>query len=98
MLLQETEGHLVGGALYLLGPEIIVIIMSAQARDTNTDGVLGTGDVAVFTLGVVLEAEDEAGEHLGVHLRELDGPDLLNHLARRGAQATTVSHLKGGLK
>ena len=98
VLLQETKGHFVGGILYLLGPEVIVIVVTAKARHADTDGVLCAGDVSVLTLGVVLEAEDKAGEHLGIHLGELDGPDLLDHLTRTGAKATAVAHLKGGLK
>ena len=98
VLLQEAEGHLVGGSLYLLGPEIVVIVMSAQAGNADTDGVLGSRDMSVLTLGVVLEAEDEASEHLGIHLGELDGPNLLNHLTGRGTQSTTVAHLEGGLQ
>ena len=42
VLLQEAEGHLIGGALYLLGPEVFVIIMSAQAGDADANRVLGT--------------------------------------------------------
>ena len=98
VLLEEAEGHLVIGVLDLLGPEVIVVVVAAEAGDADTDGVLGTGDVAVFALGVVLEAEDEAGEHLGIHLGELDGPDLLDHLARTCAQATTVADFEGGLQ
>lgn len=98
VLFEEAEGHLVIGALNLLGPEVIVIVVAAEAGDADTDGVLGTRDVTVFALGIVLKAEDEAGKHLGVHLGELDGPYLLDHLTSGGAKATTVAHLEGGLK
>ena len=98
VLFEETEGHLVGGALYLLGPEVIVVIVSAQSWHTDADGVLGSGDVAVFSLGVVLETEHEAGKGLGVHLGETHRPDLLYHLTGAGAEAATVAHLKGGLQ
>ena len=98
VLLEETEGHLIIGTLDLLGPEIVVIVVTAQTRDADTDRVLRTGDVAVLTLGVILEAEDEAGQHLGIHLGELDGPDLLDHLTGAGAQAAAVAHIKGGLQ
>ena len=98
VLLEEAEGHLIGGVLDLLGPEIVIIVVTAQARNADADGILGTRDMAVLTLGVVLEAEDQTCQHLGIHLGELDGPDLLDHLAGRGAEAATVSHLKGGLQ
>ena len=54
--------------------------------------------MSIFTLGIVLEAEDEASQHLGIHLGKLDGPYLLNHLTRRGAETAAVTHLEGGLK
>ena len=97
VLFEEAEGHLVIGVLYLLGPEVVVVVVTTEAGDADADGVLGSGDVAVFALGVVLEAEDEAGEHLGVHLGELHGPDLLDHLTGAGAKATAVAHIEGGL-
>lgn len=96
VLFEEAEGHLVIGALDLLGPEVIVVVVAAKAGDADADGVLGTRDVTVFALGIVLEAEHEAGKHLGIHLGELDGPYLLNHLAGRGAQAATIAHVEGG--
>ena len=98
VLFEEAEGHLVVGALDLGRPEVIVVVVTAEARHADADGVLRTGDMSVLTLGVVLEAEDEAGERLGIHLGELHGPYLLDHLTRRGAQATTVAHLEGGLQ
>ena len=54
--------------------------------------------MSVLALGAVLETEDEAGKHLGIHLGELHGPYLLNHLAGRGAETATVAHLEGGFK
>ena len=54
--------------------------------------------MSIFTLGIVLEAEDEAGQHLGIHLGKLDGPYLLNHLTRRSAETAAVAHLEGGLE
>ena len=98
VLFEEAEGHLVIGALDLPGPEIIVIVVTAEAGDADTDGVLGTGDVTVFALGVVLETEHEAGEHLGIHLGELHGPYLLDHLTGAGAETAAVAHLEGGLQ
>ena len=98
VLFEEAEGHLVVGVLDLLGPEVIVIIVTAEAGDADSDGVLGTRDVTTLTLGVVLEAEDKAGEHLGIHLGELHGPDLLYHLTSRGTHAAAVAHIEGGLQ
>lgn len=51
---EESEGHLVGGALYLLWPEVVVIVVAAETGDADADGVLCSGDVAVFALGVFL--------------------------------------------
>ena len=98
VLLKEAEGHLVISALDLLWPEVVVIIVAAEAGDADADGVLSSGDVTAFALGVVLEAEDETGKGLGIHLGETDGPDLLDHLAGRGAQATAVADFEGGFK
>ena len=98
VLFEEAEGHLIIGALDLLGPEVIVVVVATEAGNADADGVLRTGDMSVLALGVVLEAEDEAGEHLGIHLGELHGPYLLDHLTGGGAQAATVAHLEGGLQ
>ena len=70
VLFEETEGYLIGGVLYLLGPEVIVVVVPAQSWDADTDGISCSGDVAVFALGVVLETENLASEHLRVHLAE----------------------------
>ena len=72
--------------------------MAAQAGDADADGILSTGHMAVLTLGVVLEAEDKAGQHLGIHLGKLHGPYLLDHLAGAGAETATVAHIKRGLQ
>ena len=42
VLFEEAESHLIGASLYLLGPEIIVIVVAAEAGDADSDGVLGT--------------------------------------------------------
>ena len=39
---EETESHLIGAGLYLLGPEIIVVVVAAEAGNADADGVLGT--------------------------------------------------------
>lgn len=95
MVFQETEGHLILRTLYLLRPEVVVIIMTHQTGNTDTDRILGTRDDTIVTLRIVLEAEYQSGEHLRIHLRQLDRPYLLNHLTGRGRQTTAVAHLKG---
>ena len=45
-----------------------------------------------MTLRIVLKAEYQSGKHLRIHLRQLDRPNLLNHLTGRGGQ-TTSDHL-----
>ena len=45
-----------------------------------------------------LEAEDQAGEHLGIHLRELHRPDLLDHVAGGCGEATSVSYLESWIQ
>ena len=37
---QETEGHLILRTLYLLRPEVVVIIMTHQTGNTDTDRIL----------------------------------------------------------
>ena len=79
MVFQETESHLILRTLNLLRPEVIVIIMTYQTGNTDTDRILGTRDDAIVTLRIVLEAKYQSGEHLRIHLRQLHRPYLLNH-------------------
>ena len=72
--------------------------MATEAGNADANGVLRTGDDAVGPLGIVLKAEHQFGQGLGVHVGQLVGPDLLDHVARAGAQAATLSNLKGGLQ
>ena len=72
--------------------------MSAKTGYADADGVLCAGYVPVLTLGVVLETEDQTGKHLGIHIGQLHGPYLLDHLAGAGAQAASVTYLKGGFQ
>ena len=95
MVFQETEGHLIQRTLYLLRPEIVVIIMTHQSGNTDTDRILGTRDDTIVTFRIVLEAEYQSGEHLRIYLRQLHRPNLLNHLTGRGRQTAAVAHLKG---
>lgn len=67
MVFQETEIHLILRTLYLLRPEVVVIIMTHQTGNTDTDRILGTRDDTIVTLRIVLEAEYQSGEHLRIH-------------------------------
>ena len=67
MVFQETESHLILRTLNLLRPEIVVIIMTHQAGNTDTDRILGTRDDTVVTLRIVLEAENQSGKHLRIY-------------------------------
>ena len=95
MAFQETESHLILRTLNLLRPEVVVVIMTHQTGNTDTDRILGTRDDAIVTLRIVLETENQSGEHLRIHLRQFHRPNLLNHLTGRGRQTTAVAHLKG---
>ena len=95
MVFQETESHLILRTLNLLRPEVVVIIMTHQTGNTDTDRILGTRDDTIVTLRIVLETENQSGEHLRIHLRQLHRPNLLNHLTGRGRKTTAVTHLKG---
>lgn len=67
MVFQETESHLILRTLNLLRPEVIVIIMTHQTGNTDTDRILGTRDDTIVTLRIVLKAEYQSGEHLRIH-------------------------------
>ena len=95
MVFEEAEGHLILSTLYLLWPEVVVIIMTSQTWYADSDGILGTGNDAVVSLRVVLEAEDQTGEHFRIHFRELNWPDLLNHVTGGCGEATSVTYLEG---
>lgn len=95
MVFEETEGHLVLRTFYLLWPEVIIVIMTHQTRNTNSYGILGTGNDAIVSLRVVLKTEYQSGEHFRIHFRELNWPDLLNHVAGGCGEATSVTYLEG---
>lgn len=63
MVFQETEGHLILRTLYLLRPEVIVIIMTHQTGNTDTDRILGTRDDTIMMLRIVLEADQNVVGH-----------------------------------
>lgn len=98
MLLQPAEDGFIIAGLNLLGPEAVVVVVAAEAGDADANGVLRSGDDAVGALGVVLKAEHQFGQHLRVHIGQLVGPDLANLVAGAGAQAATLTYLKGGLQ
>jgi hypothetical protein len=81
VLLEPGEDGLIVAVLYLIGPVVIVIIMSTQAGDADADGVLGSTDIALMG-GVVLEAEQELCQGLAIAIGELVGPDLLGGITR----------------
>ena len=81
MALQPAEHSLVATLLNLVGPVACIVVMPAQSRHADADGVLCAGDDAVASLGVVLEAEHQLCQHLCIHVGELDGPYLLYLLA-----------------
>ena len=54
--------------------------------------------MSAFSLRMVLKAEHKSREHLGVHLRELMRPNLLNHLACGGRKSTAVAHRESGFE
>lgn len=84
MLLQPAEYGGVGAGLDALRPIVGIVVVAAESRDADADGVLGTADDAVGALGVVLEAEDEFCQHLRIHVGKTDRPDALYLLAGRG--------------
>ena len=92
VMLEPGEDGLIVAVLYLIGPVVIVVIMSTQARDADADGVLGSTDIALMG-GVVLEAEQELGQGLAIAIGELVGPDLLGGIAGGGAHASTLHEL-----
>ena len=63
MVFQETESHLILRTLYLLRPEVIVIIMTHQTGNTDTDRILGTRDDTIMMLRIVLEADQNVAGH-----------------------------------
>ena len=72
--------------------------MPAQSWHAYSYRVLSSADDACATLGVVLKAEDELCQHLGVHIRQLIRPHFLDHVACRGAQSAAFPNLESRLK
>lgn len=79
-----------------LGPVAAGIVVAVEAGHTDADGVLGAGYVALV-LGVVLEAEEQTGEHLLVVVGELVGPDLAGGVAGGGGHSAALHEFLGGL-
>ena len=52
-------------------------MVSAKTWHTDSDGILCSGNDAVTSFWVVLEAEDEFGKHLGVHVGQFYRPNPL---------------------
>ena len=94
MTFQPAEHLFLFTLFNLIRPITRVVVVSAQSRHAYSDGVLCSGDDAVTSFGVVLKAEDELCQHLGIHLGQFDGPDSLYLFARGGREAATVPYLK----
>ena len=98
MGLKETQSHLVRAGLDPLRPEMVVIVVAAEAWDADADRILRAGDYAALALGAVLEAENKSCEHLGVHLGELHRPDFADLLARARRESAAVADLESRLE
>lgn len=98
MTLQPREDGLILAGLYLLRPEAVVVVVAAQPRHTDANGILRPADNPVAPLRIVLEAEHQLRQRLGVHVGEAVGPYLANHVARAGGEAATLANLEGGLQ
>lgn len=98
MALQPKEDVFIIAGLNLLGPETVVVIVAAKPGDADANATLCTGDNAIAPLGIVFKAEHQLGQGLRVHIGELVRPNLTNHIAGAGAEAATLTHLKGGLQ
>lgn len=95
MALQPVEHLVIVASLKLLWPETIVVIMTAESRHTDTDAVLRTAHDAIAALRVVLKTEHELGKNLRIHVRQLHGPYLLDHIASGSGKSATLTHLEG---
>ena len=98
MALQPKEDILIIAGLYLLGPETVVIVVAAKARDADAITVLRTGDNAITPFWIVLKAEHQLGQGLRIHIGELVGPNLTDNIAGAGGETATLTHLKSGLQ
>ena len=98
MVFEPREHGFVVARLDLEGPETVVVVVAAEAGTADADGVLGAGDDAVAALGIVLEAEHELGEHLGIHIRQPVGPDLPDLIARGGRETAALTDFERGLE
>ena len=98
MFLEPAEHLLVLAGLDPVGPEAAVVPVAAEPGHADADGVLRPADEAAAALRVVLEAEHQLGQHLRVHVRQLVGPDLLDHVAGAGAKAAALAYLEGRLE
>ena len=94
MLLQPAEHLLIVAGLNLLRPEPIIIIVTTESRNANADRILSTTDDTIRALWVILEAEYQLSQRLWVHVRQLVGPYFLDHIARAGAQSTTLTNVE----
>lgn len=97
VLFEPLEDLFVVAGLDTFGPEVVVVVVSAEAGHADADGVLSAGDDAVFAFGMVFHAEHQSCEHLRVHVGELVGPHVLDDFAGGGGEPAAVADLEVGL-
>ena len=71
-----------------------VVVMAAQARHANTYCILCSTYEAVLALRIILEAEHEPSQYLGLHIRQLHWPYTLDNVASRRAETATLTYVK----
>jgi len=96
VLFQPRQNGFVAASFYLFGPEVVVVIVAAQAGDADAYGILCPAYDAILPLGAVFEAEDQPGQHFGIHVGQLVRPDALYLVARGSGEATAFAYLESG--
>ena len=94
MALQPAEDALVGARLDVLGPVVGIVVVATESGHADADGVLCTADDAVRPLGIVLETEHQLGEHLGIHVGQMNRPDALDLIACRSGESAAFTNLE----
>ena len=69
-------------------------MVSAQSWHTDSDGILCSGNDAVTSLWVVLEAEDKLCQHLSIHVGQFYRPNPLYLFASGGGEAASFSYFE----
>ena len=70
--------------------------MTAQTRNTDSDGILCSTHDAIIALRVVLETEDQLRQDFRIHIGQLHWPYFLDHVSGGSGKSTALAHLKGG--